>query len=53
MQALLRRFLRDDSGRGAAAVVLITGTALVIVPTVHHVGVKLAAVFARLAKALQ
>lgn len=52
MKALLLRFLRDESGRGVAAALLVTGTALVIIPTIDSVGVKLAAVFAKLTKAL-
>jgi Flp pilus assembly pilin Flp len=52
MKALLLRFLRDESGRGVAEALLVTGTGLVIIPTIDNVGVKLAAVFAKLTKAL-
>ena len=46
MRALLLRFLRDESGRGVAEALLVTGTSLVIIPTIGEVGVKLAEVFA-------
>jgi Flp pilus assembly pilin Flp len=52
MKALLQRFLRDESGRGLSEAVLVTGTSLLIIPSVENVGAKLAAVFDRLAKAL-
>ena len=52
MRALLLRFLRDESGRGVAEALLVTGTSLVIIPTIGEVGVKLEEVFARLTKAL-
>lgn len=54
MKALLVRFLNDSSGSGGVVsqAVLVTGTSLVIIPTVNDVGVKLAAVFTKLAKAL-
>src|SRR5258705_4760892 len=48
-----KRFLRDESGRGVAEAVLATGIGLVIIPSVNEVGVKLAAVFETLAKALR
>ena len=51
--ALLTRFLRDESGRGLDGAVLVTGTALLIVPTTEDIGAKLVAVFEQLAKALQ
>ena len=52
MTALLVRFLRDESGRGVAEALLVTGTSLLIVPTVDTIGNKLAAVFEKLTKAL-
>jgi Flp pilus assembly pilin Flp len=52
MSALLQRFLRDDSGRGVAAALIVTGTSLLIIPSIHQVGIKLAEVFAKLTKAL-
>ncbi|HET7679151.1 MAG TPA: hypothetical protein VFK79_03335 [Xanthobacteraceae bacterium] len=53
MTALLVRFLRDESGRGLDEAVLATGTGLVIIPSVNDIGAKLAAVFEKLARALQ
>ena len=52
MRALFLRFVRDQSGRGVAEALLVTGTSLIIAPTIGEVGVKLAAVFARLTRAL-
>ena len=52
MTALLRRFLRDESGRGLGEMVLVTGTSLLIVPTIGDIGTKLAAIFDKLLKAL-
>ena len=52
MKALLLRFLYDESGRGVAEAVLVTGVALVIIPTIHNVGTRLGEVFAKLTKAL-
>jgi Flp pilus assembly pilin Flp len=52
MKVLLLRFLRDESGRGVAEALLVTGTSLLILPTVDNIGGKLAAVFERLTKAL-
>jgi Flp pilus assembly pilin Flp len=53
MTALLRRFLRDESGRGMAEIVLVIGTGLVIIPSVNEVGARLAAVFETLTRALR
>jgi Flp pilus assembly pilin Flp len=53
MPALLKRFLLDESGEGVAEAVLATGIGLVIIPSVNEVGVKLAAVFETLARALR
>ena len=50
---LLVRFVRDESGRGLAELVLAAGTALLIIPTVNEVGTRLEAVFEKLARALQ
>jgi Flp pilus assembly pilin Flp len=52
VNALLLRFLRDESGRGLSEAVLVTGTSLLIIPSVEHVGAKLVAVFEKLARAL-
>jgi hypothetical protein len=52
MRVLVTRFVQDESGRGVAEALLITGTGLVIIPTIHEVGVKLVEVCARLTKAL-
>jgi Flp pilus assembly pilin Flp len=52
VSVLLQRFLHDESGRGVGAALIVTGTSLVIIPTIHEVGIKLADVFVRLTKAL-
>jgi Flp pilus assembly pilin Flp len=51
MTALLKRFLRDESGR-VDGMLLSLGTGLVIVPSITEIGAKLAAVFETLTKAL-
>jgi Flp pilus assembly pilin Flp len=53
MKALLLLFLRDDSGRGVAEALLVAGAGLLIVPTTHDVGARLAAVFEKLTQALR
>ena len=53
MTGLLVRFVRDESGRGLAELVLVTGTALLIIPTTDDISAKLAAVFEKLTRALQ
>jgi len=53
MTALVLRFLRDESGRGVAEALLVTGTGLLIIPTTSDVGSKLVAVFEKLTRALQ
>jgi Flp pilus assembly pilin Flp len=54
MKTLMLRFLNDTSGGGGAVsqAILVTGSSLVIIPTVDNIGGKLAAVLATLAKAL-
>jgi Flp pilus assembly pilin Flp len=52
MTALLKHFLRDESGRGLDEAVLATGVSLLIIPSTQDVGHKLAAVFEKLTKAL-
>ena len=52
VSTLLVRFARDESGRGLAEMVLVAGTALLIIPTVNEIGTRLAAVFEKLARAL-
>jgi Flp pilus assembly pilin Flp len=53
MTALLKRFLRDESGGGFNQMLLVIGTGLVIVPSVNEIGAKLVVVFDTLAKALR
>ena len=53
MEALFLLFLRDDSGRGVTEVLLAAGVGLLIVPTTHDVGARLAAVFEKLTQALR
>jgi Flp pilus assembly pilin Flp len=53
MTALLKRFLRDESGTGLDEVLLVTGTGLVIIPSVNEIGAKLVVVFETLTKALR
>jgi Flp pilus assembly pilin Flp len=53
MTPLLKRFLRDESGSGFSQMLLVTGTGLVIIPSVQEVGAKLVVVFDTLAKALR
>ena len=52
MAALLKRFLRDESGAALDTAVLVTGISLVIIPTVDEVGARLASVFEKLIRAL-
>jgi Flp pilus assembly pilin Flp len=53
MKALLVRFLKDTSGNGVVSqAVLVTGSSLVIIPTVDSVAAKLVAIFTKLTKAL-
>lgn len=54
MKALLTRFLCDDSGSGVVAqAVLVTGSALVVIPTIYDAAPKLIAIFTTLTKALR
>jgi Flp pilus assembly pilin Flp len=53
MTALLKRFLRDESGGGFDQVLLATGIGLVIIPSVNEVGAKLVDVFETLNRALR
>ena len=53
MMALLKQFLRDESGRGVDQVLLATGAGLVIIPSVNEIGAKLAVIFETLTKALR
>lgn len=53
MKACLQRFLRDPSGAaGAEEAVLLTGIALVVIPTASTVGTKLVSLFESLTRAL-
>jgi Flp pilus assembly pilin Flp len=53
MKALLLRLYKDESGSGLLGqVLLISGVSLAIIPAMHKVGVKLAAVFIKLTHAL-
>ena len=54
MRALLVRFLKDTSGEGdvLAQALLVTGSSLVVIPTVENIAGKLVATFATLAKAI-
>lgn len=53
MQALLVRFLKDESGQGLLAqIVLMSGLSLVIIPSVQEAGAELAEVFNKITKAL-
>ncbi len=53
MQALLLRFVRDESGQGLLAqIVLMSGLSLVIIPSVQDFGAQLAEAFNKIARAL-
>ncbi len=53
MKALLVRFIKDTSGQGLLAqVLLISGVSLMIIPTVQDVGARLVGVFSKITKAL-
>ena len=53
MALLLKRFVRDESGEGAGDLVLVTGAALVIIPSIGEIGTRLTAVFDTLTQALK
>lgn len=53
MTALLKRFLRDESGGGFGQMLLPIGTGLVIIPSITEVGARFVAVVDILAKALR
>ena len=54
MKALLVRFVKDTSGQGLLAqVLLISGVSLMIIPTVQDVGAQLADVFKTITRALR
>jgi Flp pilus assembly pilin Flp len=53
MSVLLKRFLRDESGAGVEEAVLVTGLALVTIPSANDIGARLSTVFDTLAKALK
>jgi Flp pilus assembly pilin Flp len=50
--ALLKRFLHDEAGSALDTALVVTGTSLVIIPTIHELGTQLAAVFDKLIRAL-
>lgn len=52
MTALLLRFLRDETARGTVELLLVAGTAALIVPSMENVGARVAAIFAKVARAL-
>jgi Flp pilus assembly pilin Flp len=53
MMALLKHFLRDESGAGVDSAVLVTGISLVIIPTASDIGSRLDTVFETLIRALK
>ncbi len=53
MKALLLRLVKDTSGSGLLGqVLLISGVSLTIIPATQKIGVKLAAIFTKLANSL-
>ena len=52
MTTLLKRFLHDESGSALDTALVVFGISLVIIPTVHELGTRLAAVFDKLIRAL-
>ncbi len=54
MKSLLMRFLKDTSGEGdvLGQALLVTGSSLVVIPTVENIAGKLIATFTTLAKAI-
>lgn len=54
MRVLVLRFLKDTSGNGLVSqAILVTGSSLVIIPTLDNIAAKLTATFTTLARALR